>query len=88
MVTNKRTLKRKMSLQHDMNNVADLLKDNRRRFGERLQAYSGEKGLSVSKSAACVSPCLATRGVIGATERVRKGIRGKDEAKHQSWQEK
>lgn len=68
-----------------MNNVADLLKDNRCRLGERLQAYSGEKGLSVSKSAACVSPFLATRGMIGATER---SFGAKMKHMHQSWRDR
>lgn len=47
MITNKKLFEAQDELQHDMNNVADLLRHNRCRFGERLQAIRGEKGLSV-----------------------------------------
>lgn len=61
MITNKKLFEAQDELQHDMDNVADLLRDNRCRFGEGLQAIRGEKGLSVWKSV-CASPFLAGRG--------------------------
>lgn len=47
MITNKTLFEAQDELQHDMNNVADLLRHIRCRFGERFQAIYGEKGLSV-----------------------------------------